>query len=157
LAAPTATSKPIDPEELGAALQRWVAEMQPSLSHAQPERPHDPTSLRDAIANRLAFLRNGQATTADDLGSRVTDAFRARVPDHLTHIADAIATHRPDLVRRHAHDLISVVANVGADTMTHLSEQLHSCGQSGDLVAAATLVDDIWAEYENVWQVLSTR
>jgi PAS domain S-box-containing protein/prepilin-type processing-associated H-X9-DG protein len=140
--------KPIDPAHLSAALRRWTTELRPASDPGLRQ-------TRDAIAQRLAFLRNGQPPTAGDLGTRVADAFRVRVPDHLADIADAIAARHPDLIRRHAHDLISTAANVGAETMARLSEELRDCGRSGDLDAAAAIVDRLRAEYENIRPALT--
>ena len=146
--------KPIDPEQLTAALQRWAAETPPAPADPRHEQPPDLPPPHDAIDRRLALLRNGQPATAGDLGARVIDAFRSAVPEHLMNIAEAIAAQRTDLVQRHAHDLISVAASLGAETMIQLSEQLRTAGESGDLIAATALVDDIRAEYENVGHAL---
>jgi CheY-like chemotaxis protein len=148
--------KPVDPDQLAAALRRWTAETIPSPTSAPYWQPPALLPLRDAIARRLAFLRNGQPATAGDIGTRVTGAFQSRVPDHLTNVADAIAAHRADVVQREAHDLISVAGNLGADTMAQLGEQLHTCGRSNDLAAAAALVAHLWTEYGQVCQALPT-
>jgi len=146
--------KPIDPEQLGAALRRWAAEPPPAPTPDHREAAPDPRRLPDAIAERLSLLRNGRPASPDDLGTRVIGAFRSSVPDLLRNITDAIAARRPEVVRRHAHDLISVAANVGAETMAELSDELRCCVRSDNLDAAAALVGRLWREYENVGHAL---
>ena len=152
-------SKPVKPEELEAALERWVLreEEPPSttatgstkgegVSSSGAEETLDPTvvqSLRDL--------------GGDEMLLELTQIFLEDTSSNLDALKEAIEKHDTNSVERVAHTLTGSSGNMGATRMTYLSAKLQDAGASEDLATAPALTERLEAEFERVRSALKTE
>jgi CheY-like chemotaxis protein len=145
-------SKPIDVDELAAALSRC--------------RPRAPVQAQEPGAR-------GQASTAGALDTRalerlvnvtgdavgllegLIDTFLADVPRLLGDAKRGLRQEQAEEVRRAAHTLKSTGATFGATRLSELSRSLEALASSGSLAGAANLIPRMEAEYQEVREALA--
>jgi len=145
-------TKPIQPDELAAALIRWTAEVSLDAANAAPAEPKsaEPTSTQTAsveraIANRLDDLRD---IVPEGLVSRLVTSFLKRAPGYLAVLSDTLQAGDADAFANAAHSLKGVAANLGADTCADLCDELEACGLDDRLDSAPDLLDRLRVEYD---------
>jgi PAS domain S-box-containing protein len=74
--------------------------------------------------------------------------FRKTVEDNLPALRDAAAAGDTDGVRKGAHLLKGISANIGANRMLSVSEELEQSARQGDLAMLAVQAEQLCSEYE---------
>jgi signal transduction histidine kinase/DNA-binding response OmpR family regulator len=120
-------TKPIDPRELSAALERWLVRRSPTgpalpaaspvPEEAAPEvapRPtvFDPSSLRERLMGD------------DELAREILAEFLTDLDQQLAALRAALAAREAETVRRRAHQIKGACGNVGALAMQALALEL---------------------------------
>jgi PAS domain S-box-containing protein len=144
-------TKPIDRETMRTVLERWIRPREPRRPPVDDPR----RALRDAVADRLALLRNHRPPVADDLAGRVLAAFRDGVPERLVAMATALRAGDAEPLRRHAHDLVGMAGHLGTEDLAALAQDLQRAARDGDLATAGEIVPRLRAEYDRVAEALS--
>ncbi len=109
----------------------------------------DPTPLR-----RLAASRSGDSS---DLISRVVDTFRVSSQKLLAAIRDGAEAGDPTAFAGAAHTLKSSSAQVGAQGLSSLCQELEALGRSGSCEGARELATRISEELESVREELTAE
>ncbi len=110
-------TKPIDPRELAAAIERWLAQREAgkeSPAPAEPEAPvcFDPSSLRERLMGD------------DELAREILSEFLTDMDQQLVELRTALAAREQELVRRRAHQIKGACGNVGALAMQQVAFEL---------------------------------
>jgi PAS domain S-box-containing protein len=114
-------SKPVDAQELEAALARWV-----------PETDEDGKRPPSVDPERLAILR--ELGPVDGLGllPATAEAFRRDVPARLAALRRAVDDGGGPALSQAAHALKGAAANIGATTLAGLCTELELMGRNGN-------------------------
>jgi two-component system sensor histidine kinase/response regulator len=134
-------SKPLQPEELFAALARQVV-FAPASS--EPAKPGPVTEITDAPLNvKAALPRFG-----DDMSLFVEllGDFSERLPTDVQQLETAIKSGNATEVTQVAHKLKGASASFNAELLTSLAQQLEHAGKDNDLSNADNLFAQLKAE-----------
>ncbi|MEV0901499.1 PAS domain S-box protein [Actinoplanes sp. NPDC049802] len=124
-------AKPLVPVDVSRVLERWSR-------HAPP----DPATVIAEIERRLDQLRGPDpAATAGALAGLLA-TLSAKIPEHLDRIQQALAFDDPAGTRAEAHQLMGVLANLGAGAASAACGRIESAARAGDLDAAVTAFTD---------------
>jgi CheY-like chemotaxis protein/HPt (histidine-containing phosphotransfer) domain-containing protein len=157
-------SKPVNPDELAAALQQWITYSPPTDASAAGKPPAVPNLpviaampavaaalLRpapaatpaavdgDPIGERLRELGGEHSETERALVHRLVTSFLARAPQQLTAITDAVADDDLYTVADRAHSLTGAAGTIGAAGLRQLCERIEDDARAGRRTAPAVL------------------
>jgi PAS domain S-box-containing protein len=141
-------AKPVQVEDLVAALQRWAlvdlsdrVEAVAVTAEAVPgevvETDHQQPDLDQEIIGGLREL--GGTTLLDELVS----LFRDDVGRHLSELDHALENHDPVALRQAAHAISGSSANMGATRLANAAATLEHLAATGDLEGAQALTTDL--------------
>jgi PAS domain S-box-containing protein len=120
-------AKPLIPADVARVLDRWIS--------PAPARP----SLRTVTAEierRLNQLRGPDpAATAGALAGLLA-SLSAKIPEHLDRMQQALAFDDANLLRHESHQLMGVLANLGAGAATAACGRIEADARAGDLDTA---------------------
>ena len=133
-------SKPVRPEDLKAALDRWLRKM-PALQFEVPSRPSTPTV--PALAKEAFNMQEALARVDGDkeLLGEMAALFLEEYPRFLAQIQEAISKKDSSALSYAAHTLKGSVGNFAAAAAFDAAFTLERIGRQGDLAeASAALV-----------------
>jgi PAS domain S-box-containing protein len=120
-------AKPLIPADVARVLEHWIG--------TDTAGPNLPTMITE-IERRLAQLRGPDpAATAGALAGLLA-SLSAKIPEHLDRMQQALAFDDTDRLRIESHQLMGVLANLGAGPATTACGRIESAARSGDLDAA---------------------
>ncbi len=129
-------TKPINPQRLAAILETWL----PSTSAAPVVQllldDDAPPDAELHVLNRAAFLERlmGDEKIADS----ILHEFIVDLPDRIAALQEAIVAGDLATVTRLGHSLKGIAANVGAETLAALAEQIENAAHDGGPEQLAT-------------------
>ncbi|HEV7207456.1 MAG TPA: response regulator, partial [Mycobacteriales bacterium] len=138
-------SKPFTPDQLKAALIRWLPQGSPRAAAT----PAQDTALTDVGLDhsRLDVLRR-MAPADPSLLPRLVTAFLAEAPMTAAAVTAAVDAGDGPGLWQSAHRLRGAAANMGATTLAALCQELEERGRRGELDHAPTLVAGLAAELD---------
>jgi len=125
-------AKPIQPLDIAEKITRWLA---------APQRPeHSATGKAGAGDAAAAFdiqdlMRRLMGD--EDLLRLVLAGFIKALPQYLSSIRDGLARQNAEALRRSAHTLKGSAANVGANALSGVAQQIEQSAAKGDFASAA--------------------
>jgi signal transduction histidine kinase/DNA-binding response OmpR family regulator/HPt (histidine-containing phosphotransfer) domain-containing protein len=149
-------TKPLKPEQLAAALDRWLPSSAALKSRAVAADPRPEGAVdRHALDGLLLDgLRKVERAGAPGLVKKVTDLFLEDTPRQLTDLRDS--AQRGDCARlaKLAHTLKGSAANLGAREMVRVCGELEAFGRDGDISIVPSLVADLERQFDSVRDAL---
>jgi HPt (histidine-containing phosphotransfer) domain-containing protein len=139
--------KPVKPDELEAALERWIPEEEGSASMSvaevegssvTPEDTEDPLD-RAAIGSLLEL-------GGSELLSELAEAFSGDTGSALPALRAATTAGDARSVERIAHSLKGSSGSIGAQRMSATCAELQDAGASGDLLMVPGLLERLEEE-----------
>jgi PAS domain S-box-containing protein len=131
-------TKPVDPQALGAMLQRWV--------HDAEDGRQVPTQVRDGDGvldlDRLDMLRDLDPTSTAYLDRAIAN-FVARGPESVGTIRRAVVDGNAEALTQAAHRLKGSALNLGMPAVGHLAYELEMLGDGGGSPVATDLLDSL--------------
>jgi signal transduction histidine kinase/CheY-like chemotaxis protein/HPt (histidine-containing phosphotransfer) domain-containing protein len=152
-------SKPIEPQELFAAIEKWTKpggikkDLSPqkselALSEHTVRQAHRPEQSRgiepvEPIDLESALLRfDGDK----EFFKEMLQEFLSYVPKQLEKLAEAIKTDDAKVAEKEAHSLEGAAGNLGAKPMADLALQLELLGRTGDFAGAKKIIGNLKTE-----------
>jgi signal transduction histidine kinase/CheY-like chemotaxis protein/HPt (histidine-containing phosphotransfer) domain-containing protein len=152
-------TKPLKPEQLAAALERWLPSSAALKSRAVAADPRPEGAVdRHALDGLLLDgLRKVERAGAPGLVKKVTDLFLEDTPRQLTDLRDS--AQRGDCARlaKLAHALRGSAANLGAREMVRVCGELEAFGRDGDVSIVPSLVADLECQFHSVRDALLSK
>ena len=150
--------KPVNLEELRAALGRWVApeEGSPSANVADGEQEAGTATPGEAESTPLdeAVIENLLDLGGAEMLSELSEMFVADAKSRLAVLGEAMEKDDAPTVERAAHTLKGASGNMGAPGMASICAELEEAGGSGDLSRAPALIARLDAEFGRVRRAL---
>ncbi|MGL5194444.1 MAG: ATP-binding protein [Chroococcales cyanobacterium] len=161
-------SKPVQMDHLSALLERWIARphqrINPLIQPPEPDSsiPDLPVDPAGAIAtdspppinlNRLEEVSRGKRT----LQRRLLEAFAKTAAADTEAIASAIQANDCVTVDRVSHRLKGSSANVGAQGMSALAEQIGTLARENRLSEADSPLSRLQAQLQSVREFIDTH
>ncbi len=119
-------SKPFEPSDLAAAIQRMVVPDSPAVEQPQPR----PSAVLNA--SRVGLLRKLNEEVTRDL----LESFKPRSEELLSEIVAAANRQDADALVFSAHSLRGVAGNIGAEVLSDLLREIEDRAKEGDVDAA---------------------
>ncbi|MEQ1637123.1 MAG: ATP-binding protein [Methylococcales bacterium] len=149
-------TKPFTRQELNAALQKWLPEhliiVQP-LTQVNTQQVTASVAEIETAAVDIAFLQqNFNFDDADDLAFiySLKEAFQLNAERTFTALFQSIANSDAEQVRKLAHGLKSISANVGGMGLSAHCKVMEECGRLNQLETVEALAKLMHAEYLKV-------
>jgi HPt (histidine-containing phosphotransfer) domain-containing protein len=144
-------SKPIQPEKLAAAIERWAptGKVIAALDKKVEERIPD-----KAVFDHVAFL--------DRLGGdkvlvkEILGIFKGDAHLQINDLKEALEKGDTDLVHRQAHKLKGSSGNISATSLQDVAFQMEAAGKDGDIALASSLYEKIEGEYEILMEAITS-
>jgi HPt (histidine-containing phosphotransfer) domain-containing protein len=137
-------SKPVNPQELAAALDHWSAHGSHSAVVAGDGPPAGQGGSRDF--DREGFL---ERTMGDrDLAAEIAAAFLADAPATFAQLSAAIASGDAEAARKFAHTLKGSSANMGGEKFSEIAARMQTAGKQGDLGGLSKLLPAAEAAFQ---------
>jgi signal transduction histidine kinase/CheY-like chemotaxis protein len=154
-------SKPVEPKQLHAIVERWGASVKkdkspipatPIASHTQLASPNNGKFTTDVFD--IAALR---ARVEDDLEllSEMIDLYLSSSPLLMSEIESAVALRDPDKIKRAAHTLKGVFKNMAAATCAEAASQLETVGKTGKVERADQCLATLKGEFQQLHTILT--
>jgi HPt (histidine-containing phosphotransfer) domain-containing protein len=153
-------SKPVDPGELEAVLERWIPQAERETADLDEQRTTDGSvgalgSATDPLDRSviLGLRELGGPELLTELGH----LFLEDVPSQLEALREAIEGGDAASVERVAHTLKGSCGNMGATRMSTICAELQDVGHSEELERAVVLVERLGAEFGRVRAALEAE
>ncbi len=144
-------SKPIDPERLSTAINRWADPVRASM-----EEPCGPEEVADAVVfDRYAAL--AVADGCQELLGEVIEMFRQTCPASRAKIRRALAGGDCEQLAAAAHEIKGVLANIAAERARQAAQRLELLARSGSMDQAVQATEQLESELDTLHHVLSTN
>jgi len=137
-------SKPINPNELARALERWSAS-QPAEKTGLPAAEATPTAK---VFDKAMLLE--RVGGDDEICADILKTFLADVPGRIKEIEDALMRGDNETLKRGAHTIKGAAGNVSAPTLQEAAGRLEAAVAAGELGSAREKLNTIVAEFERV-------
>jgi TMAO reductase system sensor TorS len=153
-------SKPFTGDQLAAVLRRWLPANDAAPAPGTVASPLPPRQGVAAVGvglvnpQALDVIRNLVGTSGALLVKRVIGAYLARAPEDVAQMRRAVAAADADALRKVAHLLKSSSANVGAEQLASLCQQLETIGQNADMDKATGVLLELELEFAGVVSAL---
>ncbi len=144
-------TKPLNRQELAAALDRWLPGVGEIGSQAVAAQPPAEGAVDHTV---LDGLRELERAGAPGLVKKITDLFLLDTPRQLADLRDSV--QKGDSVRlvKVAHTLKGSAANLGAREMVRICAELQVLGEAEDVRIAPSLITDLEIQFEPVRDAL---
>lgn len=143
-------SKPVDIDELRAALERWGT--RPGA--AEPGQVNGANASETIDRSAFERLRKQQEPGEADLVAELIEVFLKNAPAGLEALREAVASSDPLAVNDAAHRLKSGSAQLGATRMAMLCSELEQLGGRSTLEGAPRLFGELEQEFNRVREEL---
>jgi signal transduction histidine kinase/CheY-like chemotaxis protein len=164
-------SKPVEPKEMHAVVERWgtLAKKDPKTRQTSRDlEPMSPETLETTV-KVITRMSNAPFTTETfdivalrarvednlDLLSEMLDLYLSSSPLLMTEIESAIASRDADKLSRAAHTLKGVLKNMCANTCAEAASQLETIGKSDDVEQVDQCFTKLKSEFQRLQSVLT--
>jgi PAS domain S-box-containing protein len=137
-------SKPINPNEVARALERWSAS-QPAEKTSLPAAE---TTSTVPVFDRAKLLE--RVGGDNEICDEILKTFFADVPERVKEMEDALARGDNETLKRGAHTIKGAASNVSAPILQEAAGRLEAAVAAGELGSAREKLDTIVAEFERV-------
>jgi CheY-like chemotaxis protein/HPt (histidine-containing phosphotransfer) domain-containing protein len=147
-------TKPLNPQELAAALDRWLPGIGELESRAVAAAPRPEGVVDPAV---LDGLRELERAGAPGLVKKITDLFLQDTPRQLADLWDSLQRGDSVGLVKVAHTLKGSADNLGARKMARICAELEVLGEAHTIGIAASLVADLESQFESVRDALLSK
>ncbi|MCK4224314.1 MAG: response regulator [candidate division Zixibacteria bacterium] len=141
-------SKPIEPQELFDAIEKWTKSYDPrkgitgqDKSEKDDKFKNDPIDLETALSR---FDNN------KDFFKEMLEEFLDYAPKQLHTLDEAINKGETKVVEREAHSLKGAAGNLSAKRIADLALKLELLGRTGDLAGAKEMIGNLKTEFKRL-------
>jgi CheY-like chemotaxis protein/HPt (histidine-containing phosphotransfer) domain-containing protein len=147
-------TKPFTRQEINEALQKWLPEhlIIPEQLPKSPDNEPAVHSNKPPAIDTHFLQQNFNFHDADDLAfiASLKQAFRQNSEESLASLRKSILNNDAEQIRKLAHGLKSISANVGGMQLSALCKTMEQAGQHNQLQGADVLLAAIELEYARV-------
>ncbi|MGO9014192.1 MAG: response regulator, partial [Dissulfurispiraceae bacterium] len=137
-------SKPISPQELAKALEKWLPQGQVKLP-AVTDMTHDKTTAVVQEALPVFDYAGLLERIMDDKGlaGTIVTAFMEEIPRMLDDLREQIVRGDAGLAGRQAHKIKGSAANTGCVAMSAIAADMQKAGEQGEMETLITLMSEL--------------
>ncbi len=141
-------SKPIEPQELFDAIEKWSKSTEPQKAIIGQNNSEKDDLLKDTPIDLEAVLSrfNGDK----EFFVEILHEFLDSAPKQLETLDEAVKKGNAKLVEKEAHSLKGAAGNLSAKRIAHLALKLELLGRTGDLVDAKETILNLRNEFKHL-------
>jgi len=155
-------TKPVSPQSLAEALDRWLPTDPAAVAVQAPEAatlaseaaaaPSGTPRFDRAIFDKAALV--ARMMDDEDLAQQVSTTFLRTLPQEIAALRQQLASMNASGAGRLAHSIKGAAASIGAERLSALVGDLERHAKAGDLAAATARLPDIDAQVDLVQQAI---
>ncbi|MDZ7261602.1 MAG: response regulator, partial [candidate division KSB1 bacterium] len=148
-------SKPLQPQELFDAINKWAKSRNQDKAIAQPAKQQQPGDILETqeskevtpidLETALSRFDGDQEFLREMVEEFLTDA-----PERLQKLMAALQTGDVRVVERQAHSIKGAASNLSATSIADIAQRLETMGRSGDLAAMTEALQELDSELERL-------
>ena len=143
-------SKPINPQALVEALDKWLPKDDPARKdrHQVKAQPLAPARREPEIP---VFDKAGvmaRMMDDDELLRNVLNCFLDDLPQQIESFQRYLEAENISMVERLAHTIKGAAANVGGERLRSVASEMEEAAMAGDLTAVKVRMSDIRAQFD---------
>jgi signal transduction histidine kinase/DNA-binding response OmpR family regulator/HPt (histidine-containing phosphotransfer) domain-containing protein len=149
-------SKPIDPQALAEALDKWLAAVidgatgKASMADKNPVNPEPQTAV--PVFNTKDFVRRMMGD--EGVARRVVNGFLSDLPNQIEKLKDLAAREETDAAGKQAHSIKGAANNVGGSALGSVASEIEKAGKAGDLPAILSRLPELDLQFVQLKQVV---
>jgi CheY-like chemotaxis protein/HPt (histidine-containing phosphotransfer) domain-containing protein len=143
-------SKPIEPQELFAAIEKWTKSQGKKKDLSPPEGEKDIPTCSEPVEPIDLESVLGRFDGDKDFFKEMLQEFLSYVPKQLDKLAEAIKRGDAKVVEREAHSLKGGAGNLGATSIADIALRLEFLGRTKDLAGAKKMIGNLKAELKRL-------
>ncbi len=144
-------SKPVKPDAIMAALEKWVARETHEERELKTEEVEDPCDKE--IFDREALLE--KMMNDAQVVQQIIDLFLEDTPKRIFTLKNALDNKDGATVGVHAHTIKGAAGNICAEALMKSAFEVEKSGKAGDIEMAAEHYQEISRQFEKLQSVLS--
>jgi CheY-like chemotaxis protein/HPt (histidine-containing phosphotransfer) domain-containing protein len=144
-------SKPVDPQTLAEALDKWLPEERKSITEHGSVAPEGTAFVSDRESVAVVFDRTGMMARLmddEDLARTVAECFMEDIPRQLRELKDHLETGNTSLTEQQAHTIKGAAANVGGEALRAVALEMEMAARSGNLEIVKARMAEMEAQFE---------
>ena len=146
-------SKPVSPEALNEALERWFGTPNREISPAGPNVVTSHAVESDVIVwDRVGLLRRLMGDR--QLATKVAEGFLDDIPRQIQVLRVSLETGDVSGCERQAHSIKGASASVGAERLRAVAGEMEKAGSAGDLGAVRNQMAKLEAEFVRLGETM---
>jgi CheY-like chemotaxis protein/HPt (histidine-containing phosphotransfer) domain-containing protein len=143
-------SKPIVPQVLANALEKWLPKGTPPPAVQRPGKPKARVAVKPGKTKEAVFDEAGvMSRLMDDaaLARKVIKGFLDDIPKQIEALKQHLEEDDVELVERQAHTIKGASANLGGEAVRAVAFEIEKAAKAGDLEAVATRLPDLESQF----------
>jgi HPt (histidine-containing phosphotransfer) domain-containing protein len=140
-------SKPVAPDALAAALERWLPTAGPSTADA--DAPATPAGSSNAPVFDKAGMMN-RLMGDGELAQALIELFLTDTPRQIEALQTDLDAGEALLVERRIHTIKGSAANVGAEALRAAALKLEILAMDGDMASVRACAPELMSQFERV-------
>ncbi len=142
-------AKPVNPQALAAALERWLPNRQAADPTAGERRPTvqqaAPPPAPLPVWDRLCML--DRMLGDEELAREILECFLADIPDQLGSLRKSLESGDASAAERQAHAIKGAAANVGGERLRQTALAIETAAGAGNLTAARAGIAELERQF----------
>lgn len=148
-------SKPIEPQKLLEAIERWMPESTPGDKSAQTMQAARPVDNTIAIFDKPALL--DRLMGDEELARSILRTFVESIPQQIQQLKISLDENDIAATQLHAHTIKGASANIGGEALRAAALAVEKCTKSGDVNGMRKGLREIEQQYERLNEILTTE
>ncbi|MBI5095404.1 MAG: response regulator [Candidatus Hydrogenedentes bacterium] len=153
-------TKPVSPNALAEALDKWLPRDTTSTEEHAPAVPEEDAAVSTPEPGTPVFDRAGMMARLlddEDLARVVVKGFLDDIPQRIQALRDYLDTGDAKSAERQAHIIKGASANVGGEALRAAAFDLEKSAEAGNLADAKALMADLQAEFERLKNAIANQ
>jgi CheY-like chemotaxis protein/HPt (histidine-containing phosphotransfer) domain-containing protein len=146
-------SKPVSPQTLADALERWLPKKTSTNSNAPGGANRETAAVSAAPPEPRVFDQAGMLRRLSDdreLAGKLITCFLQDVPRQIEALRLHLESGNQVGARRHAHTLLGAAANVGGEALRDVALEMETAAAAGDLTAGKARFAELTAQFDRL-------
>jgi HPt (histidine-containing phosphotransfer) domain-containing protein len=137
-------SKPIIPDALAKAIEKWLPRKNDNAKTAVSE--NGPFSVKGAIFNYEGMMK--RLMDDEGLARKVVAVFVDDMPKRIKALKRALFALDRENIELHSHSIKGAAENTGVDRLGNVAVEIEEAGKTGDFDAVSNLIPELEKQYD---------
>jgi PAS domain S-box-containing protein len=150
-------SKPINPQALGEALERWLPERgtppaESSIETMKPVGRVAEEAVSPTVFDKVALMK--RLLNDDELAHIIITGFLEDIPRQIQALKNYLEAGDVIRTERQAHTIKGASANIGSEALRAIAYELEKLGKSGNLPGVRARIGELELQFARLREIL---